>query len=42
MAAGDDGVVVSTEDGGVTWVQLHLGITRDVFAIDEVAGDGHL
>ena len=42
LAAGDDGHVVSTEDGGVTWVQLPLGIERDIFAVDEVAGDGHL
>ncbi|HUQ03896.1 MAG TPA: YCF48-related protein [Kofleriaceae bacterium] len=42
LAAGDDGVVVSTEDGGSSWVQLPLGLTRDVFAVDEVAGDGHL
>jgi photosystem II stability/assembly factor-like uncharacterized protein len=42
LAAGDDGVVVSTQDGGATWVQLPLGLSRDIFAIDEVAGDGHL
>jgi photosystem II stability/assembly factor-like uncharacterized protein len=42
LAAGDDGQVLSTQDGGVTWVQLPLALDRDIFAVDEVAGDGHL
>lgn len=42
LAAGDDGVVMHTADGGGTWSQLPLGIDRDIFAVDEVAGDGHL
>jgi photosystem II stability/assembly factor-like uncharacterized protein len=42
MAAGDHGQYLSTADGGATWVQLRLGIDRDIYAVDEVAGDGHL
>ncbi|MBZ0234769.1 MAG: hypothetical protein K8M05_20730 [Deltaproteobacteria bacterium] len=42
LAAGDDGVVMHTADGGATWTELPLGLDRDVFAVDEVAGDGHL
>jgi photosystem II stability/assembly factor-like uncharacterized protein len=42
MAAGEGGVFVKTEDGGATWEALPLALDRDVYAIDEVAGDGHL
>jgi photosystem II stability/assembly factor-like uncharacterized protein len=42
LAGGDDGLVMSTADGGLTWVQLPLGLDRDVYGLDEVAGDGHL
>jgi photosystem II stability/assembly factor-like uncharacterized protein len=42
LAAGDNGLVLSTEDGGATWETLPLGLDRDVYAVDEVAGDGHL
>lgn len=42
LAAGDDGVVLSTRDGGATWVALELGLGGTVFGVDEVNGDGHL
>jgi photosystem II stability/assembly factor-like uncharacterized protein len=42
MAAGDHGQFLTTDDGGANWVQLPLGIDRDIYAVDEVAGDGHL
>jgi photosystem II stability/assembly factor-like uncharacterized protein len=42
LAAGDDGEVLSTRDGGRTWVSLDLGLNGTVFGVDEVNGDGHL
>lgn len=42
IAAGDDGEVISTRDGGRTWTTLELGLGGAVFGVDEVAGDGHL
>ena len=42
LAAGDDGEVLSTRDGGASWVALDLELGRTVFGVDEVADDGHL
>jgi len=42
LAAGDNGEVISTRDGGLTWTALDLGLSGAVFGVDEVAGDGHL
>lgn len=42
LAAGDDGEVLATRDGGRTWTALDLGLTGTVFGVDEINGDGHL
>ncbi|HVK73571.1 MAG TPA: hypothetical protein VM734_09630 [Kofleriaceae bacterium] len=42
LAAGDDGEVLSTTDGGRTWSPLPVALSGTVFGVDEVAGDGHL
>ncbi len=42
LAAGDDGEVLSTADGGLTWSSLGLALSGTVFGVDEIAGDGHL
>jgi hypothetical protein len=42
IAGGDNGEVLMSSDSGLTWDRLDLGLTRTVYALDAVNGDGHL
>jgi photosystem II stability/assembly factor-like uncharacterized protein len=42
IVGGDAGEVLLSTDAGATWESLDLGLTRTVFSLDAVNGDGHL
>jgi photosystem II stability/assembly factor-like uncharacterized protein len=42
LAAGDDGEVLSTRDGGRTWAALDVAVTSAIYGLDEIDGAGHL